>query len=118
MAALKITTQRKRISNYFSTIVRLGCVGFILILGLGCASLQDAVKRGDVTEVQRLIREGENINVKNVYGHTPLHLAAYKGYVEVVKLLISSGADHTKKNTAGKLPVDSAADPEVIKLLR
>ena len=42
--------------------------------------------------VERLIREGADVNGLNVAGHTPLHMASIYGCTEVVAILIKAGA--------------------------
>ena len=47
-----------------------------------------------------------NVNVKNVYGETPLHIAAHGGYLEICELLITKGADVNAKNDKRETPLD------------
>jgi ankyrin repeat protein len=39
--------------------------------------LFDASKIGDLEKAKRAIENGANVNVKNEYGWTPLHLASF-----------------------------------------
>ena len=43
------------------------------------------------------------VNVQNVEGKTPLHLAAEKNYTEAVKMLLAKGADKHTRITITKL---------------
>ena len=44
-----------------------------------------------------------------VYGATPLHLAAYKGYTDVIEILLQRGASLTTINKRGEFPIHVAA---------
>ena len=70
-------------------------------------ALLAAIEKGDKATVQRLLAMNANVNF-TLYGTTPLHLAAEKGYPEIVRLLISYGADFQKENAEGKTPLDVA----------
>jgi len=79
-----------------------------------------AVKEGDTAKLERLLKEGADVNVKDDYGRTPLHVAAEKGEVEIVKLLLEKGADVNVKNNNGQTPLHYAASggyTEIVKLL-
>ena len=39
--------------------------------------------------VQLLLEKKAKVNVCNIHGDTPLHVAVYKGHINIVKLLIS-----------------------------
>ena len=52
-----------------------------------------AASRGDVKCVGELLRRGENPNVGDKTGMTPLHYAARFGHYEIAKLLLDRGAD-------------------------
>ena len=82
--------------------------------------LHHAARWGRLAEVKRLIKEGENVNVQDENGNTPLHWAALRGRVEVIKFLIKKGASVNAKNQWGVTPLHWAAlhgDVEVAKLL-
>ncbi|WP_179947520.1 ankyrin repeat domain-containing protein, partial [Wolbachia endosymbiont of Cylisticus convexus] len=51
-----------------------------------------------------------DVNAKNIYGETPLHLAARSGYLNVVEKLIEKGANVNAKNSNGKTPLHYAAE--------
>ena len=46
-----------------------------------------------------------NVNVQDVFGRTPLFVAAKAGHVECVKILLGAGADKTIKAKTKKLDV-------------
>lgn len=61
----------------------------------------NAVGRGDVAAVQRLIAEGADVNAKNKDGQTPLMKAAAINHVELVTLLLNHKADRTLRDKEG-----------------
>ncbi|CAG7816023.1 unnamed protein product [Allacma fusca] len=58
-------------------------------------SVLEAAWNGDLNRLEELLgRENPlNVNASDVYGRTPLHLAAASGHVEAVELLLKKGAD-------------------------
>ncbi len=70
--------------------------------------LHDAVQKGDLEEVKRLIADGADVNAKARKGDTPLHSAAWFGYKAMAKLLIEKGADVNAKTNTGATPLDWA----------
>ena len=55
--------------------------------------LHHAADDGDLREVERLVRGGAHVNVKDEHGWTPLHKAARYGRLEVAQRLLGAGAD-------------------------
>lgn len=55
--------------------------------------LHKAAQFGDAAEVERLIIQGIDVNIKAIDCWTPLHLASQYASKEVVRVLISKGAD-------------------------
>lgn len=51
--------------------------------------------------IEMLITYGAQINVKDQYGYTPLHIAALKGLADCVEILIYFGADVSVKTKSG-----------------
>ncbi len=72
----------------------------LLLLSYGCkkkpqdlnAPLREAVGRPDSKRARALIAHGADVNAKDGYGWTPLHIAAKAGHPGMVNLLIASGA--------------------------
>ena len=60
---------------------------------------EDAVRRGDLATLTRLIQTGADIDAKDQHGQTGLMVAAHDGRVDLVRLLLGHGAelDHTAK---------------------
>jgi ankyrin repeat protein len=57
-----------------------------------------------------LIRSGANINAKNEYNQTPLHLACKYGKYDIVQKLLETGANHQALNGNGQKPIDLIDD--------
>jgi len=85
---------------------------------MGC--LVDAVRRGDVQEVARLLAAGANPNVKDLDGRTPLHIAAEQSRADLVELLLRHGADPNARDADGETPLHKAvsvSDVALVELL-
>lgn len=68
-----------------------------------------AVKAGNVSKVQSLLRDGADPNIAGEHHLTPLHQAAFWGETEIVALLLEHGAKATADNGHGWTPLHSAA---------
>ena len=82
--------------------------------------LISAARKGDVGEVERLIRSGANLNIRSDGGWTALIWASFQNYVEVVKLLISAGANLNIRNNGSQTALIVASSwnhIEIVKLL-
>lgn len=55
--------------------------------------LIDAVRRGNIDEVEILLATGADVNAKDNDGITPLHVASRGGHKDVTKLLLAKGAN-------------------------
>lgn len=70
---------------------------------------QEAVNRRDRAEINRLLRNGVNINGINEAGDTPLHQCIRDGRIESAKLLVELGADVKRANRDGWSPAHLAS---------
>jgi hypothetical protein len=52
-----------------------------------------ASARGDAKLIEALVAKGEGVDVRDAYGRTPLHVAAYKGHHEAMRALVRAGAN-------------------------
>jgi uncharacterized protein len=55
--------------------------------------LQAAAARGDAVEILRLVAGGAGVDVRDSYGRTPLHIAAFGGKHDAMRALVKSGAN-------------------------
>ena len=87
------------------------------------ASTEDLIAysaAGDVPNVQRLIKEGTNVNDADDNGTTPLYMASQEGHHETVKLLLDADADVNAADSNGFTPLLVASlqgHHETVKLL-
>lgn len=55
------------------------------------------VREGSVSDVDSALsmlrKNGGNINSRNLFGLTPLHIAAWRNHIPVVRRLLEAGAD-------------------------
>lgn len=75
----------------------------------GNTVLGEASANGSLN-VTTMIFDGcpEALEVPNLRGYTPLHLAAKQGNIEIAAYLVSKGADRSKKNAFGLTPSEIA----------
>lgn len=64
-----------------------------------------AVNDGDLPVVRLCLSHGAEVNAKDKYGFTPLHLARMKGHEEVEKWLLAKGADPNVETPAAGTPL-------------
>ena len=72
-------------------------------------SLIEAVKENHIITVKALLSAGANVNAKDTFGETLLHLSAVRGYKEMTSMLIAEGADVDAKDERGLTPLHAAA---------
>ena len=77
-----------------------------------------AVKTLNEEILIRLLKAGANVSGTDMYGDTPLHVAAGNNNIMAAEILIRDGAKIMPKNTAGKTPLDFAESAAMIKLLK
>ena len=78
-------------------------------------SIHVAAAVGNIEAVKQHLAAGEDVNVKDEFGYTPLHNAAWIGHKEIAELLIAKGADVNAMNLSppgreigGMTPLDMA----------
>jgi len=59
----------------------------------GYAGLFAAADKGDAATIARLAAGGADVNARDAYGRTPLHVAAFAGRHEAMRALAKAGAD-------------------------
>src|SRR5262249_35668920 len=102
------TTKRWRVAVQFLRCIRLGAAFWACI---GCGGplaaqtppsqaeiavyedLHAAAASGSVTEIDRLVKQGANLNARDGNGRTPMMVAAYRQDDAAVRALIEAGAN-------------------------
>lgn len=69
-----------------------------------------AAQAGIVSQVKRYIRTGGDVDAKDRWGSTALHIAALNGRPEIVRLLREAGADIEAPNASGRSALQVAQD--------
>ncbi len=83
-------------------------------------TIQEAAFFGNVEAIKAHIVYKSDLNEKDAYGSSPLHIAILFGKVDAAKLLINGGADLTVTSADGSTPLHSAAffcRTEIVKAL-
>jgi len=68
-----------------------------------------AVREKSVEKVEKLLRDGVEVNITTEKGLTPLHIASQQGSLMIVGLLIAHGADVNAKAMYDETPLHFAA---------
>lgn len=115
MYLLCVTTQRfikqgrKKMNKRTKTIVFL-C---LLVFGFSVfgQSIHEAVQKGDIKTVKKLLEDNPQLVNKENDSRTPLHIAAMQGKKEIAELIIKKGADVNIKDKNGITPLMYASVP-------
>ncbi|KAL8667366.1 MAG: hypothetical protein Q9168_007264 [Polycauliona sp. 1 TL-2023] len=83
----------------------------------GFNKLCEACRRGDLKVCQEMIRDGANINARDLYDYSPLILASLCGHYEVVRLLLESGALCERDTFQGERCLYNALNDRIRNLL-
>lgn len=68
-------------------------------------SIHNSAQNGNKNEVKALLKQGVDINLRDVMGNTPLHLAVRYKHLKIVKILIQvPDCDLTATNSRGQTP--------------
>ena len=70
-------------------------------------ALFKAVEANDIAAIQRLVRNGQSINMRDGQGRTALHHAAKSALPRVSALLLALGADVKIRDASGARPFDT-----------
>ena len=82
--------------------------------------LHRAARGRHISQVRELIAAGVDIDARDGFGNTALHIASNQGYTEIVRELIEAGADIDIKSASGLTPVHLASSnshPETVQML-
>jgi hypothetical protein len=73
------------------------------------STIQEAAFFGNTKAISEHIAAKTDLNQKDEYGSTPLHISATFGKTEVALLLIAGGANLNEKSADGSTPLHTAA---------
>jgi ankyrin repeat protein len=109
----------RRIMPYRRELTKAALTGLTIILtfwwcpGLRAAQLiffVDAVRENRIDDVRELLRDGADVNAKDMFGgNTGLHWAARLGLTEMARLLIDNEANTNARNDDNDTPLHWAA---------
>lgn len=68
-------------------------------------TIQEHIYAGNDAEALALIKSGKNINTRDRWGNTPLHLVSIQGRIDFAKALVEQGADINARAFRGRTPV-------------
>ena len=92
-------------------IAVLGLMPMLLAMRPVDEALLNAAFKGDLGEVNKLIKKEADVNAANAGGFTPLIAAAEKGHQKIVALLLTQGAEVKQATTDnGTTPLIVAAE--------
>ena len=80
-----------------------------------------SAEKGNARIIEKLIKNGTDINAAETSGNTALHLAVIRANLEVAKALLKSGADVNRRNNMGRTALHFAAEAgkqEMIEILK
>ncbi len=81
------------------------------------SAIADAAMQSNIDLVERLIRDGANVNSIQSDGSTALHWASYNADAEMAEILIKAGADPRARTRNGSTPCGLRPDEEILELL-
>ncbi len=67
-----------------------------------------AARSGNYDQAVSLLKNGADVNAKDVEGWSPLHWAAFVGDVRIARLLLDKGGNPELRNFSGNTPLDLA----------
>lgn len=84
------------------------------------AKLFTACAKGNVGDIEKLIKEGADVNIQEAEGETPLMYAAAEGQYEAVRLLLRYGVNIQKKSKNNQTALGRASQfgyPTIVQAL-
>lgn len=80
--------------------------------------LLQAIDKGDLEQVKKLVKEGADIDVELSNGMKPIHVAVATGQADITAFLLESGADVNSRSIKGISPLNLALDTRNIDTIK
>ena len=77
-----------------------------------------AIENNDLEFIKNLVKDGVDIEAKNIYGNTPLMWAVCEDNLEIIKFLIEQGANPKAINNEGEKAIDIARIGNYIEIIK
>lgn len=103
-------------ANFFALLA----VILMMFSSIFATTLFQRVQENNASEVEKLIKSGADVNVKDGKGNASLHYAAFLGFVDIARKLIDAGAQVDALGQNSMVPLQFAVaknHAEVVKLL-
>lgn len=82
-----------RDKHYINSELQLKCIERELILVIEAAKFCRAIKHSNIQKIEKMLKNGQDVNVRDSHGVTALQLAVIKGDFALVKMFVKYGAD-------------------------
>ena len=79
------------------------------LAGCETPSIHELVKSNEIRDVERALDDGVDVDSRNQYGATPLHLAVQHNDIVLAELLLNRGAKVDARQRQGATPLHIAA---------
>jgi ankyrin repeat protein len=101
----------RRCHSPISRIAVIALIGLSWSGPLFCGVIHDAAQTGDLAKVKSLLKNNPNLvnSTDEMFGNTPLQVAAMYGHKDVAELLLANKAAVNARNKSGQTPLHWAA---------
>ena len=72
--------------------------------------LDAIIRENSIEQIREILESGVDINAKNNWGDTALHIASREGHTDIVAMLLEKGADVNAKSDGGYTALISASE--------
>jgi ankyrin repeat protein len=81
-------------------------------------ALHTAAAKGNHQEIERLIANSYDLDLKDDHNQTPLHIASKYGHFDIAKILVANDADKESKDENDQTPLHLAAKNEHFEIVK
>lgn len=79
--------------HYVNSELQLKCIKRKLVLTIEAAKFCRAIKHSNTQKIEKMLKNGQDVNIRDSQGVTALQLAVIKGDFALVKMFVKYGAD-------------------------